>query len=351
MMEKLAVVFGAGGQDGSYLCELLLQKEYHVVAVVRRSSVDNTVRLSPAQGNKHFEVIEGDVADATSVINIIHHFCPTECYNLAAMSHVGTSFLQPRVAFDVNANGVLNILEAIRLFSPKTRMYQASTSELFGNNISHLIKGVNFDVPFQYEKTPFSPRSPYAVAKLAGHYLVQTYRESYGLHASCGILFNHESPRRGENFVTRKITKYVAKLVARHDAGLVYPKLSLGNLDAKRDWGFAGDYVEAMWAMLQKPEPDDYVIATGESHSVREFCQLAFARAGIEKWEDYIFIDPKLYRPAEVNHLLGYAGKAREKLGWTPKVLFKELVNMMVDADTGYTPDQDDIETLKVSDR
>jgi GDPmannose 4,6-dehydratase len=337
-MDKLAVIFGVGGQDGTYLSEFLLEKDYYTVGVIRRSSYDNTIRLSAAQQNKHFELIEGDVADPTSVMNIINHYQPTEVYNLAAQSHVATSFGQPHYTFQVNTGGVLNILEAIKNTSLNSKFYQASTSELFGNNVTYHPDGVSFDKPYQDENTAFSPCSPYAVSKLAAHYLVSTYRQSYGIHGSCGILFNHESPIRGAKFVTKKITTYVGKLHEwsvknggfPHEVKQAYPKLELGNLDSTRDWGFAGDYVKAMWMMLQQKKPDDYVVATGESHSVREFVDLAFKEIGINNWQEYVFIDPKLYRPAEVNHLLGKADKAKEILGWEPTVKFNDLVKMMV---------------------
>jgi GDPmannose 4,6-dehydratase len=290
--------------------------------------------------NKNFSIYEGDVTDAYSVYDLISFHRPFEVYNLAAQSHVHTSFDQPSYSFNVNCNGVLHILEAIRRLNPYTRFYQASTSEMFGDKTTlvytdHLEPIVN---RFQDENTPFSPMSPYAVAKTAAHQLVNNYRKAYGLHASCGILFNHESPLRGENFVTQKIAKFVGKnyrdwgsLMQDEDFAKQSEKLKLGNLDAKRDWGHAKDYVRAMWLMLQQTEPDDYVVATGETHSVREFCELAFKRIE-SKWTDWVESESSLFRPSEVPYLLGKADKARNVLGWKPEVTFEQLVNEMVDA-------------------
>ena len=338
MQNKTAVITGITGQDGSYLSEFLLAKNYRVIGVMRRASVDTTERL---KGNP-VELVEGDVTDYASMSGIIAKYQPDELYNLAAQSHVATSFEQPHLTFQVNAGGVLNILEAVRVHSPKTKVYQASTSEMFGNNyfgkLNHekdkSIDDFNFE-RFQNETTPFAARSPYGAAKIAAHNLVQVYRDSYGLFACSGILFNHESPRRGDNFVTRKITKYVSSIYwQRNFFGKNRPeeKLYLGNLQAKRDWGFAGDYVEAMWLMLQQEKPEDFVIATGETHSVEEFLIEAFGLVGLD-YRDYVVIDPKFYRPAEVNLLLGDAGKAKHKLGWSPKTSFKQLVKLMVDSD------------------
>lgn len=340
MITKSALITGIGGQDGTYLAKFLLEKDYYVIGIVRRSSYDNTLRFNDLKKNPKLEIIEGDIADPTSVMNIINHYNPSEIYNLAAQSHVGTSFEQPHYTFNVNTLGVLNILEAIRTRSPNSKMYQASTSELFGNNVTY--HATDLDIkPYQDEKTPFSPCSPYAVSKLSAHYLMDTYRRSYNIFAACGILFNHESPIRGDKFVTKKITKYVGELYRKslemggfpHEKNFPWPKLCLGNLDAKRDWGFAGDYVQAMWSILQQKRPEDFVIATGEAHSVREFVELAFQEIGVANWTEYVFIDPKLYRPAEVNHLLGSPCKAKEVLGWEPKVKFADLVKMMVDYD------------------
>jgi GDPmannose 4,6-dehydratase len=314
---KRALITGITGQDGSYLAELLLAKGYDVHGVVRRSSSDTRGRIS------HLPAVtlhRGDMADGGSIARIVHDVEPTEVYNLAAQSHVGESFGQPEYTGDVTGVGTLRLLEAVHWYAPGARFYQASSSEMFG--------GMLGTAP-QDEETPFHPRSPYGCAKVYAHHAAVNYRESYGLHASCGILFNHESPRRGEEFVTRKIARAVGRIAAgRQD------KLHLGNLDAKRDWGFAKDYVEAMWLMLQQETPDDYVIATGETHTVREFCELAFARVGL-RWEEHVVVDPALFRPAEVDLLLGDASKAREVLGWEPRVCFRDLVNDMVDAERG----------------
>jgi GDPmannose 4,6-dehydratase len=312
---KRALITGITGQDGSYLAELLLAKGYDVHGVVRRSSSDTRGRIS------HLPAVtlhRGDMADGGSIARIVHDVEPTEVYNLAAQSHVGESFGQPEYTGDVTGVGTLRLLEAVHWYAPGARFYQASSSEMFG--------GMLGTAP-QDEETPFHPRSPYGCAKVYAHHAAVNYRESYGLHASCGILFNHESPRRGEEFVTRKIARAVGRIAAgRQD------KLHLGNLDAKRDWGFAKDYVEAMWLMLQQETPDDYVIATGETHTVREFCELAFARVGL-RWEEHVVVDPALFRPAEVDLLLGDASKAREVLGWEPRCSFRSLVQEMVDAD------------------
>jgi GDPmannose 4,6-dehydratase len=312
---KKALITGITGQDGSYLAELLLDKGYEVHGIIRRSSSINTKRLDHifSRLNIHF----GDLADGSSLSRIIGKVQPDEVYNLGAQSHVRVSFDVPEFTADVTATGTVRLLEAIRETGCKARFYQASSSEMFG-----LVQ----QVP-QSETTPFYPRSPYGCAKLFSHWLTVNYREGYGMHASNGILFNHESPRRGETFVTRKITRAVANiLLGRQD------KLFLGNLDAKRDWGFAGDYVEAMWLMLQQDVPDDYVIATGETHSVQEFLELAFGLAELD-WRKYVEIDPRLFRPAEVELLIGDPTKARTKLGFQPKVSFHQLVKMMVLAD------------------
>ena len=327
-MNKIAIVTGATGQDGSYLSELLLDKGYTVVGLRRRSSSEKGLeRIQHLLNNNNFKLVEADITDSGCVNNLIRDYMPTEVYNLAAQSHVGTSFKQPLYTTQVNIEGPLNFLEAIRLLSPTTKFYQASTSEMFGKNYD-MFGGTKY----QQETTPFVPQSPYAVAKLAAHEMVRIYRDSYDLFACCGILFNHESERRGENFVTRKITKWIGEFVASgQDED--FPALRLGNLDAHRDWGHAQDYVEAMYMMLQQDEPEDYVIATSETHSVREFLTEAFNEIGISNLEPYVVIDPEFYRPCEVDWLLGHTGKAREKLGWRPKVSFQELVQRMVRSD------------------
>ena len=312
---KKALITGVTGQDGSYLAEWLLGKGYAVHGMVRRSSTETFERV--AHIKDRLNLVQADLLDELSLIKALEESRPDEIYNLAAMSFVPTSWSQPVLTGEFTGIGVTRLLEAVRLVCPKARVYQASSSEMFGK-----VR----EVP-QTELTPFHPRSPYGVAKAYGHFITVNYRESYGLFAVSGILFNHESPRRGKEFVTRKITDGVARI----KAGL-QDKLPMGNIEAKRDWGFAGDYVRAMWMMLQQPEPDDYVIATGENHSVREFLELAFARAGL-RWEDHVVIDSALLRPAEVEHLLGDCAKARTKLGWEPEVDFPGLVRMMVDAD------------------
>ncbi len=323
MMAKKALITGITGQDGSYLAELLLEKGYEVYGIIRRASTFNTHRLDPIYQDPHesharLHLIYGDITDASSIYSILSEVKPDEVYNLAAQSHVRVSFDIPEYTADTAALGVVRLLEAIhKLGFKNTRFYQASSSEMFGKVQA---------VP-QTEETPFYPRSPYAAAKVYGHWITKNYRESYGLFACSGILFNHESPRRGETFVTRKITRAVAHI----QAGL-QDKLYLGNLDAKRDWGYAKEYVEAMWLMLQQDEPDDYVVATNETHSVREFLEEAFSCASL-KWQDYVEIDPRYFRPAEVDLLIGDSSKAQKKLGWQAKTTFKELVKIMVDAD------------------
>ena len=317
-----ALITGVTGQDGSYLAEFLMAKGYLVYGIVRRSSSFNTSRIDHIYQDRHeddarLRLIYGDLTDSSAISRTLESVRPQEIYNLAAQSHVRVSFDNPEYTTDVVALGTLRVLDAIRDTGLQTRFYQASSSEMFGKVQ---------EVP-QTERTPFYPRSPYAAAKLCAHWMTVNYRESYGIHASSGILFNHESPRRGETFVTRKITRAAARI----KLGL-QQKLYLGNLDAKRDWGYAGDYVEAMWLMLQQDEPDDYVIATGEMHSVREFLDIAFDQVSI-KWQDHVEIDPRYYRPAEVDELLGDASKAKRILGWTPKVGFEQLARMMVDAD------------------
>ena len=310
-----ALITGITGQDGSYLAEALLQKGYEVVGMVRRSSTVNYERIAHIQGSIDF--VNGDLLDQVSLIDAIKIHEPDEIYNLAAQSFVQTSFGQPVLTGETTALSVTRMLDAIRIVNPKIRFYQASSSEMFGKVA---------EVP-QTEATPFHPRSPYGVAKVYGHWITVNYRESYNLHASSGILFNHESPRRGLEFVTRKISYGAASI----KLGLE-EKLSLGNLDAKRDWGFAGDYVEAMWMMLQQEQPDDYVICSGMTHSVREFCDLAFNHLGLN-YEDHVVVDEQFFRPAEVDLLVGDYGKAKRVLAWEPSTSFKDLVAMMVEAD------------------
>src|SRR5438552_12646796 len=312
---KRALITGITGQDGSYLAELLFEKGYDVCGMVRRASVENFERIEHLRGRLRLE--QADLLDQLSLIELVKKFRPHEIYNLAAQSFVPTSWSQPMLTAEFDAVGVTRLLEAVRLVDPTIRFYQASSSEMFGQ-----VR----EVP-QRETTPFHPRSPYGVAKVYGHFITVNYRESYGIFACCGILFNHESPRRGLEFVTRKVTHAVAQI----KLGLARD-LRLGNLDAKRDWGFAGDYVEAMWRMLQQPEPDDYVVATGENHTVRELVEIAFAHVGLD-WQKYVQLDPSLIRPAEVDTLIGDPAKARATLGWQPNVSFVELVRMMVDAD------------------
>jgi GDPmannose 4,6-dehydratase len=314
-MPKRALITGITGQDGSYLAELLLEQGYEVVGAVRRASAPNLWRI--AHLLDRIEIRPGDLLDQLSIIRLLDAARPAEVYNLAAMSFVPASWDQPMLTGEYNAQGVTRVLEAIRHVDPSIRLYQASSSEMYGK-----VR----EVP-QTELTPFYPRSPYGVSKVFGHYITVNYRESYDLFACSGILFNHESPRRGLEFVTRKVSDGVARI----KLGLT-STLSLGNLDAQRDWGFAGDYVRAMWLMLQQPQPDDYVIATGVAHSVRELVETAFEHAGLD-WQKHVRTDPAFLRPAEVDHLIGDATKARRVLGWEPKVDFGGLVRMMVDAD------------------
>jgi len=321
-LAKRALITGITGQDGSYLAELLLGKGYEVHGVIRRSSSFNTERIDPIYKDRHDKGARlflhyGDLSDPSSLIKILGETQPEEIYNLAAQSHVRVSFDIPEFTGDVTAIGTVRLLDAMRQVAPKARFYQASSSEMYG-----LVQAVP-----QNETTPFYPRSPYAAAKVYSHWITVNYRESYGLHASSGILFNHESPRRGETFVTRKITRAVARI----KAGL-QDKVYLGNLDAKRDWGYAPEYVEAMWRMLQQDKPDDYVVATGETHTVQEFLEVAFARAGLDS-KKHVAFDKRYLRPAEVDLLIGDASKAKKKLGWEPKVKFKQLAEIMVDAD------------------
>jgi GDPmannose 4,6-dehydratase len=312
---KKALITGVTGQDGSYLAEHLLEQGYEVHGIVRRASTENFERISHLTGR--IQLLQADLLDQYSLIEAIKKAQPSEVYNLAAQSFVPTSWAQPVLTGEFTALGVTKVLEAIRAVDPKIRFYQASSSEMFGRVL---------ETP-QKETTPFYPRSPYGVAKAYGHYITVNYRESYDMFAVSGILFNHESPRRGLEFVTRKVTDGVARI----KLGLA-SELRMGNLDAQRDWGFAGDYVEAMWLMLQQDEPDDYVVSTGETHTVRELVQIAFARVGLD-YEKYVVIDPQFVRPAEVDLLLGDYSKAKAKLGWEPKTSFTELVHMMVDND------------------
>jgi GDPmannose 4,6-dehydratase len=312
---RTAVITGVTGQDGSYLAEFLLGKGYEVIGVVRRTSHDSYERIGHLLDRLH--VVPADLLDQHSLTTVIRDAQPHEVYNLAAQSFVPTSWSQPVLTGEFTALGVTRLLEAIRLAHPAARFYQASSSEMFGKAT---------ETP-QRETTPFYPRSPYGVAKVYGHWITVNYRESYGLHAVSGILFNHESPRRGLEFVTRKVTDAVAR-IKRGKA----TELRLGNLEARRDWGFAGDYVDAMWRMLQRDEPRDYVIGTGETHSVRELCEVAFGHVGLD-WQQYVKVDPRFVRPAEVDVLLADARQARQDLGWAPQVSFEQLVKMMVDAD------------------
>ncbi|MBI5966010.1 MAG: GDP-mannose 4,6-dehydratase [Chloroflexi bacterium] len=310
-----ALITGITGQDGSYLAELLLKKGYRVIGVARRSSTVNTERIRHLLDD--ITVVQGDLQDQGSLLAFLEEYQPTEVYNLAAQSFVPTSWNQPALTGDVTALGVTRLLEAIRFVNPKIRFYQASSSEMFGKVL---------EVP-QKESTPFYPRSPYGVAKVYGHWITVNYRESFDMFATSGILFNHESPRRGLEFVTRKITDAVAKIKLSR-----VKELRLGNLEAQRDWGFAGDYVEAMWLMLQQDHPDNYVIGTGETHAVREFCEIAFSHVDLD-YREFVIQDERFYRPAEVELLISDPSKASKSLNWEPSVSFKELVTMMVDSD------------------
>lgn len=310
-----AIITGITGQDGSYLAELLIEKGYQVIGVARRSSTVNYERINHLLDN--ITIVQGDLQDQGSLLSFLEEYHPAEVYNLAAQSFVPTSWNQPALTGDVTALGVTRILEAIRFVDPKIRFYQASSSEMFGKVV---------EVP-QHEDTPFYPRSPYGVAKVYGHWITVNYRESFDIFATSGILFNHESPRRGLDFVTRKISDSVARI----KLGLS-KELRLGNLEAQRDWGFAGDYVKAMWLMLQQDKPDNYVIGTGETHSVREFCQIAFSHANLD-YKEFVVVDEKFYRPAEVDLLISDPTKAKNELKWSPSVSFDSLVKMMVDAD------------------
>lgn len=323
---KKALIFGVTGQDGSYLAELLLEKDYEVHGVMRRASTFNTGRIDhiyqdPHKKSRRLILHYGDLSDANTVRKLIYHIQPDEIYNLGAQSHVRVSFDIPEYTANIVGLGALRILEAIKDFEEhagkKVKFYQASSSEMFGNS-----------PPPQNEETAFQPRSPYGIAKVFAYHTTQNYREAYGIFAANGILFNHESPRRGETFVTRKITRGIARILSGLDS-----KIYLGNLEARRDWGYAPEYVEAMWLMLQQPAPDDYVIGTGEGHSVQEFIELAFSQVGITNWRDYIGIDARYYRPTEIQRLVADPKKARERLGWSPKTTFETLVKIMVKHD------------------
>lgn len=313
-----ALISGLNGQDGSHLADFLLTKGYEVHGIIRRASTFNTARIDHIWEKLH--VHHGDLTDSGALSRLVHEVQPDEVYNLGAQSHVQVSFKIPEFTAEATGVSSLRFLEAVKEFAPNARYYQASSSEMFGSS-----------PPPQNERTPFHPRSPYGCAKVFSYYMTVNYREAYGLHASNGILFNHEGPRRGETFVTRKITRAVARIAKGKQS-----TLTLGNLDAKRDWGYAGDYVEAMWLMLQQPKPDDYVIATAEMHSVREFVALAFKRIGVFDWHKHVIIDPKYFRPAEVDALMGDTTKALMQLNWKPKTSFEELVNMMVDYDLAH---------------
>jgi GDPmannose 4,6-dehydratase len=319
---RKALITGITGQDGSHLAELLLEKGYRVSGMIRHTSTDTMQRIRGFRDR--IEIVHADLLDQSSLIRVLEHVRPDEIYNLAGMSFVPVSWQQPVLTAEFTGVGVVRMLEAIRQVCPQARFYQASSSEMFGKV---------HETP-QRETTPFHPRSPYAVAKVYGHYITMNYRESHGMFACSGILFNHEGPRRGFEFVTRKITHTAAQI----KLGLAH-ELRLGNLQSKRDWGYAGDFVRAMWLILQQDQPDDYVIGTGETHTVEEFVEAAFDRLGLD-WRKYVVVDPKLYRPAEVDLLLGDASKARAKLGWTPEVTFNDLVHMMVDSDLGLLRQQ-----------
>lgn len=326
-MNKKACITGINGQDGSYLAQSLISRGYEVIGLHRRNSTNSLERLGSINRHKLLILQEFDITDPVCIGQVILDHKPDEFYNLAAQSHVATSFKQPCTTLEINTIGVTYILEAIRNYNPETRFYQASTSEMFGSNYSFS----EHDGKYQDESTHFNPQSPYAIAKMASHHTVRLYRESYGLYACSGILFNHESPRRGENFVTRKITQYIGQLIN----GLTTQKLKLGNIYSYRDWGHAKDYVEAMRMMLNQDQADDYVIATGEEHSVQEFLQEAFGVVGLD-YQEYIEIDKRFFRPAEVDYLRGNASKAQKQLGWSPQISFSSLVKEMVTSDIKY---------------
>jgi len=324
-----AIIYGVTGQDGSYLSELLLSKDYTVYGVARRTSVSNTLRVNHLLTQKQFHLVQGDVTDSGSIYRLLNEVQADEVYNLAAQSHVGTSFEQPSLTWNVTGQGCMNILEVIRDMGNRPRFYQASSSEMFGDQYNL----DNNKEKYQDEHTKFRPQSPYAIAKLAAHHAVRLYRDAYGVFACGGILFNHESERRGERFVTRKISRYAAKLHWATQEGRSIPNLQLGNLAAKRDWGHAEDYVKAMWLMLQQEEPMDFVIATGSTYSVEDYVKEAFQCININEYEDYIEIDEKLKRPSEVPYLRGLAHKAKRRLDWEPKIDFRGLVKRMVQHD------------------
>jgi len=387
---KTAIIFGITGQDGSHLADLLLDKGYYVIGISRRASTDNTVRIKHILKNPSFNLVQGDITDTHSVLSILKKYADVdEIYNLAAQSHVAVSFKQPALTWDITGKGCLNILQSMVDLGIKSRFYQASSSEMFGKNYDIRYEGDEYlppitlgivyeamspeehearrnpppltEIKYQDEDTKFMPQSPYAIAKCAAHHMTRLFREAYGIHASAGILFNHEGPRRGEEFVTRKITKWIGEFKhwynPMHEQGfgmceaieyqnnnpdniyksnldkVGFPKLRLGNLEAFRDWGYAGDYVEAMWMMLQQDSPQDYVICTGETHTIREFLDVAFSSVGIDDWSDLVVQDPEFYRPAEVDYLRGDNEKAREVLNWNPKCSFQDLVLMMVNSD------------------
>lgn len=318
-MGKTALITGILGQDGGYLAKLLFEKDYKVYGLIRRYTNPNFENLEYLGIADKIEYVSADMTDEASLLNVIKNIAPDEVYNLAAQSFVGSSWDQSKLTTEVNALGVLYMLNAIRYFSPMTRFYQASTSEMFGNASKDGI---------QTEDTPFHPRSPYAISKLYAHWMTVNFKESYGMFCTSGILFNHESPIRGKEFVTRKISDGVARIKLG-----ISDEIRLGNLESKRDWGFAGDYVEAMWLILQQEKPDNYLISTGETHSIKDFLDVAFAHVGIKDWKKYVKLDPRFKRPAELFELKGKSDKARKILGWAPKVKFEELVKMMVDAD------------------
>ena len=345
---KSAIIFGVTGQDGSHLADLLLSKNYNVVGVSRRCSVDTSERIKHLKDDKRLKLIEGDITDVSSVSNILTNYGQVdEIYNLAAQSHVATSFKQPALTWDITGKGCMNILQAmVDTGVTKPRFYQASSSEMFGSSYD-IDKDGN---KYQNEETKFLPQSPYAISKCAAHHSVRLYREAYNLHASAGILFNHEGPRRGDNFVTKKITNWIVSFLdwiennnfsldnvsfgqdnIHYQLSGSFPKLRLGNLDAYRDWGYAGDYVQAMWLMLQQDTPDDYVICTGKTYTIREFLNYAFQHVGIYDWTNYVVVDMEFYRPAEVDYLRGDCSKAKEKLGWVPSCDLQELVQLMLD--------------------
>lgn len=343
-----AIITGITGQDGSHLADLLLEKDYEVIGVARRASTDNTHRIKHILNHERFKLVEGDITDSSSIFNLLNYYDHVdEVYNLAAQSHVATSFKQPGLTWDVTGKGCINILQAIVDCNKlDTRFYQASSSEMFGSSYDVDHNGEKY----QNEETKLLPNSPYAISKCAAHYAVRLYRDAYNLHASAGILFNHEGPRRGDNFVTQKIVKWIANFIKWLNSNdqisnqidfteeeIVinnnkFPKLRLGNLEAFRDWGYAGDYVEAMWLMLQQEQPDDYVICTGETHTIAEFLDISFNYVGLPEWKNYIYIDPEFYRPSEVDYLRGDCSKAKSKLQWSPKYNLEGLVKLMLDA-------------------